>query len=120
MVAQTEYDSISWWRRKRRSARWPHRDLSTFRDIRTQWHVLDIKEDLAEVEPNGSKWGKHDDTKKRERGNTGGFLLLAEDREIVLEVIPNPEGTMDKCTKKQATTRPAMNVVKLFVTISWS
>lgn len=46
--------------------------------------------------------------------------MLAEDREIVLEVIPNPEGTMDKCTEKQTTTRPAMNVVKLFVAVSWS
>ena len=46
--------------------------------------------------------------------------MLAEDREVVLEVIPNPKGTMDKCTDKQATARPAMNVIKLFVTISWS
>jgi len=45
---------------------------------------------------------------------------LAEDREIVLKVIPNPEGTVDKYTEKQAATRPAVNVVKLFVTISWS
>jgi hypothetical protein len=46
--------------------------------------------------------------------------LWAENRETVLEVIPNPEGTMDKCTEKQATTGPAMNIVKLFVTVSWS
>ena len=39
--------------------------------------------------------------------------MLAKDREIVLEVIPNPEGTMDKRTEKQATTRPAMNVVSV-------
>ena len=39
---------------------------------------------------------------------------------MVLDVITYPEGTVDKCTEKQATTGPAMNVVELLVSISWS
>jgi hypothetical protein len=55
MAAHMEYDNISGRRTKRKSVRWQHHDMSTCQDTRTQRHVLDIKEDLAEVDPNRSK-----------------------------------------------------------------
>ena len=83
-------------------------------------YALDIKENLAEVEPNRSQRGKQDDTDKGECGNAGGFLLWAQYSELVLDVIANPERTMDDSTEEHAATGPAMDVVKLLVAIPWS
>jgi len=93
--------------------------MSTAQDRRER-HLLHIKEDLAEVDPNWSKGGKYNDTHKCERGNARGFLLLTQDRELVLAVIPDPKRTMDNSTKEHATTGPAVNVVELLIAISWS
>lgn len=40
--------------------------------------------------------------------------------ELVLDVIANPERTMDDSTEEHAATGPTMDVVKLLVAIPWS
>lgn len=67
-------------------------------------YPLNVKENLSEVEPNRSQRGKRDDTDQCECGNAGRFLLLAQNREVVLDVIADPEGTMDGCTEYHAAT----------------
>jgi hypothetical protein len=93
--------------------------MSTSQD-RHERHLLHIKEDLADVDSNWSKGGKYDGTDECERGNARGFLLWTQDRELVLDVIPDPKGTMNDSTKEHSTTGPAVDVVELLIAISWS
>ena len=94
--------------------------VRTSQKIRILRHPLYVKENLAEVEPDRSERGKYDDTDKGKRSNAGCFLLWTQYREVVLDVIANPEGAVDGCTEEHAATGPAMDVIELLVAIPWS
>jgi len=46
--------------------------------------------------------------------------LWTQNREVVLDVIADPEGTMDDCAEEHTATGPAMDVVELLIAIPWS
>lgn len=76
-----------------------------------QRHSLNNEETLIEPSPHREDARQDDNTKDSERRDTGGFLLLTYYREIVSQILADPEATVDRNRKKQPASSPPMNKV---------
>ena len=81
-------------------------------------YSLNHKERLIKPSSDRSE-RKEDDAAEYAKGrNTRRFLLLTENRKVVLEVIADPEAAVDGCGEEHDAACHAMEKIEFFITVA--
>lgn len=78
-------------------------------------YSLNDEEELIEESSDWPEGRQYDTAEQAERCHSGCFFLLAQDRETVLQVVPNPQSTMHGCSNEHPASGPSVHIIKLLV-----
>ena len=84
----------------------------------TARYSLDDEERLVEEPTDGTNGRDDKPTEHPEGGNARSLFLLTKDREIINDVVVDPEGAVDSGADKHAAAGPPVEVVELLVAVA--